>query len=152
VNLQVDLFEGNLRIVYARDAEVSISVGSQNAAVLDLESLSTELVVAQTGNHIAVSEGSGAGNTNLKLTYSIAVPYRTGVHALVQRGEQTIRGIMGPVRAETGMGDIEVSYISLGVVATTQTGNLNFEVVGGKIEAHTAHGATVWPSSKEWPP
>jgi DUF4097 and DUF4098 domain-containing protein YvlB len=140
VNLQVDLLEGDLRIAYARDGEVSISLAAQNAAGLDLESLSTRLVVAQTGNRVEVWERPGAGSETLKLTYTIDVPYRTAVDASVRRGKQTITGVMGPVTAMTGVGDIEVSYISLGVVATAQTGNLNFEVVGGRIEAIARQG------------
>jgi hypothetical protein len=141
VSLRVDFLEGDLRIGYARDGEITFSVAAEDSTSLDLESLSSRLVMTQTGNSFEIWERPGAGSQNLRLTYAIDVPYRTEVHGSVRRGKQTITGIMGPVSAETGIGDIEVSYISLGVVATARTGNLNFEVVGGKIEAHTGHGA-----------
>ena len=140
VSLQVDLVEGDLRIAYSHDGEVSVSVTAQNVAIIDPESLSTRLVIAQTGNRIEVSERPGSESPNLKLAYTIDVPYRTEVHASVQRGKQTVTGIMGPVMADVGVGDIKASYISLGVAAEARTGNLSFEVVGGRIEARTDQG------------
>jgi len=141
VSLQVDLLDGDLRIAYARDGEVAVSVAAQNASSMDQQSLSTWLVMAQTGNRLEVRERPVVGSQNLKLTYMIDVPYRTEAHTSVRRGKQTITGIMGPVSAETGVGDIEVSYISLEVDAHAHTGNLTFEVVGGRIEARSVQGA-----------
>jgi len=140
LSLQVDLREGDLRIAYARDGEASISVAVQNASGIDLTSLATRLVLTQTGNRLEVRERPGTSSPTLKLTYTIDVPYRTEVHASLQRGRQTITGIMGPVSAEVGDGDIELSYISLGAAADARTGNLSFEVVGGRIEARTGQG------------
>ena len=139
VILQVDLLGGDLRIAYAHDGEVSISISAQNASSTDLESLSTRLVMAQSGNQLDVWERPGPGH-NPKLTYSIDVPYRTEVHTSLRRGKQTITGLMGPVTGEIGVGDIEASYISLGVTTRARTGNLIFEMVGGSIEARTDHG------------
>ncbi len=116
VSLQLDLLDGDLRIAYARDGEVSISVSAQSAFSIDPDS------------------------ANLKLAYAIDVPYRTEVHASVGHGKQTITGIMGPVNAEVGDGDVDLSYVSLGVSAQARTGNLSFEVVCGRIEAHTGQG------------
>lgn len=140
VNLQVDLLEGDLRIAYGRDGEVAISVASQNASSLDLQSLSTRLVMAQSGNRLEIWERPALGGQNLQLTYTIDVPYRTEVHASLRRGKQIITGIMGPVSTEVGVGEVEVSYISLGVSAQSRTGDLNFDVVGGRIEAQTFQG------------
>jgi hypothetical protein len=143
VNLKIDLLEGDLRIAYARDGQVSISVAAENASDMDLESLSTRLMMAQTGNHLELGERPDPGAQNLKVTFTIDVPYRTEVHTSLQRGKQTITGIMGPVNAESGIGNIEVSYVSLGVTATARTGNLNFEAVGDRIEARTGHGNVI---------
>jgi len=141
VGLRLDLLEADLRVGYARDGEIAVSVATQDATSLDLESLSSRVVTAQTGNNLEIWERPGAGSPNLKLVYTIDVPYRTEVHASVQRGRQTITGIMGPVSAETGIGDIDVSYIAQDVTATTRMGNLNFEVVGGRIKARSGQGA-----------
>ena len=140
LRLQVGLLEGDLRIGYARDGEIAVTVAAQDATRLDLETLASRLVIAQSANNLEIWERPGTGSQNLNLTYTIDVPYRTEVHASVRRGKQTITGIMGPVSAETGIGDIEVSYISLRVAVTARTGNLNFEVVGGRIEARTGQG------------
>ena len=140
VSLRVDLLDGDLRIAYARDGEVSISVTAQGAFSSDPESLSTRLVIVESGDRVEVREQPGADSRNLRLTYAIDVPYRTEVHASLRHGKQTITGIMGPVNAEVGDGDVDLSYVSLGVSAHARTGNLSREVVGGRIEAHTGQG------------
>jgi len=117
VSLQVDLLDRDLRIAYARDGEVSISATAQSAFSIDPESLSTRLVIAQSGNRVEVREQPSADSPNLKLAYAIDVSYRTEVHASVGRGKQTITGIMGPVNAEVGDGDVDLSHVSLGVSA-----------------------------------
>jgi len=139
VSLQVGLLAGDLHIAYARDGQLSITVTAYPTSD-DLESLKGHLVIAQSGNHLQVSDRPAPADQKVRLTYKIDVPYRTEVHSSVQRGKQTIAGIMGPVTAEGGVGDIEVSYISLGANAQVRTGNLSFEAVGGRIEAGTGEG------------
>jgi len=97
-------------------------------------------VIAQSEDRVEVREQPGADRRNLRLTYAIDVPYRSEVHASLRHGKQTITGIMGPVNAEVGDGDVDLSYVSLGVSAHARTGNLSREVVGGRIEAHTGLG------------
>jgi len=58
----------------------------------------------------------------------------------VDNGNQTITGIMGPVKAETARGDIKVSYVSKSVAAVTGTGNLDLRVISGRIAARTVNG------------
>lgn len=140
VSLQVDLLEGDLHIAYARDGEVSFSATGQDLSGPNRESLSNRLVVMQSGNRLEIRERPDARDQNLALIYRLDVPYRTKVHASVRHGKQTISGIMGPVNANLNVGNIEISYISLGVAAKSQAGNLNFDVVGGRIEAQTGQG------------
>jgi hypothetical protein len=140
VSLDVVLVDGDLRIAYARDGVVDVSLAAQNATTLDPQSLSSRLVVAQSGNRLELREQTLPGDQELKLTYTIDVPYRTAVHTSIRRGRQKITGILGPVNTDVGQGDAEISYVSLGVAAHAQTGNLSFEVVGGKIEARTGQG------------
>jgi DUF4097 and DUF4098 domain-containing protein YvlB len=140
VSLLVELREGDLRIAYAREGEVSISAVPQDASNIDLESLATRVAITQAGNRVEIRERRGSDNQSLKLTYTIDVPYRTEIRSSVQHGNQTMTGVMGPVSAKGGSGDIEVTYISLGVVASAQTGNVSCEVVGGRIEVRTGAG------------
>src|SRR5215472_129720 len=65
VSLQVDLLDGDLRIAYARDREVSISVTAQSAFSVDPESLSNRLVIAQHGDRVEVREQLGAESPSL---------------------------------------------------------------------------------------
>jgi len=107
---------------------------------VDPESLSNRLVIAQSEDRVEVREQPGADSRNLKLSYAIGVPYRPELHVSLRHGKQTISGIMGPVNAGVGDGDVDLSYVSLGVSAHARTGNLSFDVVGGRIEAHTGLG------------
>jgi len=48
---------------------------------------------------------------------------------------------MGPVKTQTKKGDIKVSYISKGALAEADSGDLDLEVIGARVEARTGAGA-----------
>jgi len=47
---------------------------------------------------------------------------------------------MGPVKAVVGLGDIKADYITKGLQAETDNGNLYIQVVGERVEAKTGSG------------
>src|SRR5215468_1405728 len=107
------------------------------------ESLAAPISVEQDGNHVQVRSPSGAGSAvdKIRIACRIDVPYRTEVHSVVDNGKQTITGIMGPVKTRTKKGDIKVSYISKGALAEADSGDLDLEVIGARVEARTGAGA-----------
>src|SRR5262249_31684564 len=107
------------------------------------EFLATPISVEQDGNHVWVRNPSGAGSAaeKIRVVCRIDVPYRTEVHSVVDNGKQTVTGIMGPVKTQTKKGDIKVSYISKGALAEADSGNLDLEVIGARVEARTGAGA-----------
>jgi DUF4097 and DUF4098 domain-containing protein YvlB len=68
------------------------------------------------------------------------VPYRTEVTSRLNRGKQNISGILGPGKLATGKGDIKASYISKGLQAEVDHGNLDLQVIGEHVEAKTGNG------------
>src|SRR5215470_16703990 len=145
VTLDVHLSEGELQIAYGRDEQVSIVAIARVPAGTKAgeESLAAPISVEQDGNHVQVRNPSGAGSAaeKIRIACRIDVPYRTEVHSVVDNGKQTVTGIMGPVKTQTRKGDIKVSYVSKGVRAEAGLGNLDFEVIGERVEARTGAGA-----------
>jgi hypothetical protein len=141
VILEVELAEADLQIAYSHDGQVAIGVTVQSpaASAMDEESPGKALIVDQDGNHIHLRDGSH-GRGDIRTTYRIDVPYRTEVHTFVDHGKQSIVGIMGPVQAGAGRGDIKASYISKEVKAQAVSGNLEFQVIGDRVEAQTGRG------------
>jgi len=145
VTLDVHLSEGELQIAYGRDEQVSIVAIARVPASTKAgdESLAAPISVEQDGNHVQVRNPSGAGSAaeKIRIVCRIDVPYRTEVHSVVDNGKQTITGIMGPVKTQTKNGDIKVSYISKGALVEADSGDLDLEVIGARVEARTGAGA-----------
>ncbi len=144
VTLDVELPKGDLQILYNRDGEVSITGIGQTAsgARVDKDFFSATLVIEQNGNRIKIRRvpSTAYADGNLNLVYRLDVPYRTDVTSTVNNGKQTITGIMGPVKAVTGEGDIKASYISRTLSARAERGNLDLQVIGERVEARTGDG------------
>jgi hypothetical protein len=141
--LEVEVASGDIQIVYSRDAEVSIR-GSARSSASGLELghfFEAVLSVEQHGNRLTIRHADKVHpDQSIDVLYRIDVPYRTEVTAKVNHGRQTFTGIMGPVSATGGKGDIKASYISSGVQVQVETGNLDFKVIGEHVEAVTRKG------------
>lgn len=144
VMLEVEVSSGNLQILYGRDGEVSIA-GSAKAspdARMDDNFFPAVLTIQQIGNHLSIRQIPNLAypEEGINVIYRIDVPYRTEVTSRVNRGKQNISGILGPVNAATGNGDIKAAYISKGLRAQVDSGNLDLQVIGEHVEAKTGRG------------
>jgi hypothetical protein len=143
VTLDVQVPSADVQIVYSRDGEVSINATAQASnAGLNGNYFKAVLIITLNENHLELKHvpNSAYPEAGINLRYRIDVPYRTQVTAKVDRGKQTISGIMGPVRAVANRGDIQASYVSRGVQAETRQGNLDFRVIGERVGASTGTG------------
>src|SRR5262252_3936054 len=144
VTLDVRLPEADLQFVYRRNDQVSITAFAQDLSLArgNHQFSGPGLAVEQQGNHVQIRNQSGTAPSagKIRITCRIDVPYWTEVSSSVDNGNQTITGIMGPVKAETARGDIKVSYVSKSVAAVTGTGNLELRVISGRIAARTVNG------------
>jgi DUF4097 and DUF4098 domain-containing protein YvlB len=100
------------------------------------------LTIEQEGNHLTIRHvpSPAYSEDGIRVLYRIDVPYRTQVTTRVNRGKQNISGILGPVKAVAGNGDIKAWYISKGVQAEVDHGNLDLQVIGEHVEAKTGNG------------
>jgi hypothetical protein len=142
--LDVEVPSGDLQILYGREGQVSISgVAKASAgAKLDDNFFPAVLTIEQEGNHLTVRHvpSPAYSEEGVRVLYRIDVPYRTEVTSRLNRGRQNIRGILGPVKAVAGNGDIKASYVSKGLQARVDNGNLDLQVIGEHVEAKTGRG------------
>ena len=144
VTLDVDVPYGDLKILYGREGQVSISGFAKATAgeKVDDSFFTTAVSIEQHGNHIAIHQRPKTADRkeDIKILYWIDVPYRTEVTSRLGQGQQTIRGILGPVNAVTEKGDIAAAYISRGLQAQVGRGNLDLQVIGEHVAATASSG------------
>ena len=144
VTLDVEVSSAELEVLYSRDGEVSIKgIARASAdAKLDDNFFNAALAIEREGNHLKIRHVSNPAYPEklINTVYRIDVPYRTEVVSVVGHGKQTFTGIMGPVRAMTGMGDLKASYISKGLHAQVDHGNIDLHVIGDHVDAKTGDG------------
>jgi len=147
VVLDVALSRGNLQVMYSRDGQVAITAYGQatNGGKLDAQYFKSLIAVEQRGNHIQLRDVPQTEVLQNQKTphYRIDVPYRTTVTSSVGIGAQAFSGIMGPVDALGGKCDIKASYLSKGLRAQVERGNLEIEVIGERVEAKTGNGNVI---------
>ncbi len=144
VQLDVSLSSGDLQVIYSRDGRVVITAygTGPNGARLDPQYLGSLIEAEQRGNRIRLRDvpQSKMPQPRRALHFRIDVPYRTSVSAQVDSGSQAFTGIIGPVDAVGGRCDIKASYVSKGVRAQVESGNLDIEVIGERVQAKTGSG------------
>ncbi len=147
--LDIEVDTGDLQILYGRDGQVSLSGFAKAFAGVKLDDhfFASVLSIDQQGNDLRIRQvpnlASSDSAKGISVRYRIDVPYRTEVTARVKHGDLNISGILGPVKATGGKGDIKVSYISKAVQVQTEQGNLDLQVIGERVEATTASGNIV---------
>lgn len=144
LTLDVEIPRGDLRILYGREGQVSIAGVAKASAdgKLDDNFFPAVLAIEQAGNHLTIRHVASPAYSEegIRVLYRIDVPYRTEVTSRLNRGKQNISGILGPVKAVTTRGDIKASYISKGLQAEVDHGNLDLQVVGERVEATAGSG------------
>jgi Putative adhesin len=144
VVLSVEMRHGDVEILYSRDGQVSITAVGQAAgeSMLGDNFFLTTLAIEQSGNHVTLRQISNAvySEEKIKVRLRIDVPYRTEVNSIVAEGKQTIRGVLGPVQARSGKGDIKASYVSKTLRAATGKGNVELQMIGEHVDAKVVNG------------
>jgi hypothetical protein len=144
VTLDVELPNGDLQILYGRDGQVSISAVAKASADarLDDNFFPRVFTVDQKENHLTLRHvpNPASPEEGVSVLYRIDVPYRTEVISRLNRGNQNISGILGPVKAAAHSGNIKASYVSQGLRAQVDNGNLDIQVIGEHVEARSGKG------------
>ncbi len=144
VVLEADISQADLQISYSRDGQITVTASAKaiDGSPLDPDFFEKSLHLEQIGNRFSLRQDPSSVDRSRKVhvALTIDVPYRTELTSNVAQGRQAITGIMGPVHATSGQGDIQISYIAKGVDARADTGNLDLQVIGEHVAASAGVG------------
>lgn len=77
---------------------------------------------------------------SITISYEVVVPTATRLKCQTGSGDQTIRGISGPLELSAASGKIKASGIASDVVASTGSGEIELESVRGKVRVSSGSG------------
>lgn len=98
--------------------------------------------VEQDGNVIRIGRlREKALSRNVSISYELIVPVKTSLRADTGSGEQSIRGLSGPVDVGTGSGNIAIANIGDDVKADTGSGDIRLVSIKGAVRADTGSGS-----------
>jgi hypothetical protein len=142
--LDVSVPAGDVTISFARPGEILVGATARgegdHAAPRDF--FQDSLKVEKDGNHVLVRfvpSARYAGRV-FKVAYTISVPNWIEVNSTVGNGRQSVLGVMGPVKLESGSGDIKTAYITTTLEARTGNGNIDVVRVGAAARVETGAG------------
>jgi putative adhesin len=141
--LDVAVPNGNVTISYAHAGELSVSATAQAPeSEIPGDFFDRGLVVEREGDHVKVKFNSSATPSEEipRISYTINVPNWIEINSDVGIGNQSISGVMGPVRAVTGKGNLNIQYITNDLEAKTGSGDITVIRVGTAAKAETGSG------------
>jgi DUF4097 and DUF4098 domain-containing protein YvlB len=95
--------------------------------------------VEQRGDTIRIGKDMSR-MSNLSIFYTIQVPRDTEVSSNLASGAQTIRGVRGPVKAQSASGSIRAENIERDAQLTTISGSVSATDIGDDVRISTASG------------
>lgn len=142
--VDVTVPQGDVTISYAHAGEISIAAAAQDTENKDLPAdfFDHGLAIERNGNHVKIQFASDGVRYDkaVRISYTIGVPNWIEVNSSVGSGNQTISGVMGPVKAICGSGDVRVLYITDALEAKTDIGNITVVQVGRAATVETGTG------------
>jgi hypothetical protein len=142
--LDVEVGQGDVTIGYRHAGEISIAA---TARFLDGKPVAQDffdhcLTVRRNGDHVEVraTPATAYSERQLKISYAIDVPNWIEINSKAKNGNQAVAGVMGPVRVESGRGDIRISYVTTTLEAKTGEGNITVIRVGSAAKVETGSG------------
>jgi hypothetical protein len=143
VTLDATLSRGNLTIMEGRDDRVVITAWVRNIRSQPDNPARLPLAVEQDGSHIRLSyvnDPAVKEPAKLDIAVRIEAPHKTEVTSSIGKGDLTMVGIDGPVKAVTTTGNTSISYTLNHVSAQLGTGDLEIEAVSGRVRAVVSNG------------
>jgi DUF4097 and DUF4098 domain-containing protein YvlB len=95
--------------------------------------------IEQRGDTIRIGKDMSR-MSNLSISYTIQVPRDTEVSSNLVSGAQTIRGVRGPVKAQSVSGTIRAEKIERDTQLTTISGSVSATDIGDEVRISTASG------------
>lgn len=98
--------------------------------------------IEQNGNMVRVGHITDPDlRRSVSISYDLVVPQETEIKADSGSGDESIKGVKGPVKADTGSGSIEVSDIEEDAKADTGSGSIRATSIKGSVHADTGSGS-----------
>jgi hypothetical protein len=139
--LSIALSRGDLNIRYSREGEIRISGSTKNLADKSAaeQFFKSGLVITQDKQNVTIRNAPNALDAAVQI--ELDVPYRTELNSVVTgAGNQKLIGITGPAKLQSGEGDIDITFVRLGLVeARTGKGKISCTRVL-QVNAETGEG------------
>jgi hypothetical protein len=117
VVLDIALSRGDLNIRYQREGEIRISGFAKTPADKSAaeQFFKSGLIITQDKQHVTIRSAPNAPDVAVQI--ELNVPYRTELTSVVTGiGNQKVIGIAGPAKLQSGEGDMDVTFVRLGLV------------------------------------
>jgi DUF4097 and DUF4098 domain-containing protein YvlB len=145
IRLELNNAAGDVEITGSADGKVHVHAEVRAAGMgLDnpkkrLDDLLANPPVEQRGETIRIGKEMSR-MSNLNISYTIQVPHDTEVSSNLVSGTQTIRGVRGPVKAQSASGTIRAEKIERDTQLTTVSGSVSATDIGDDVRVSTATG------------
>jgi DUF4097 and DUF4098 domain-containing protein YvlB len=144
--LEINNVSGEVKITAGADdkvhvhADVHTKGGGQEDSQKRLSAIEANPPVEQTPDGVRIGK-SGMRLENTKFDYTIEVPRDTEVASNVASGNQSVRGVRGPVKIQSVSGAIAVADIAGEAQLTSLSGAIAATNIGDAVRASSASGA-----------
>jgi hypothetical protein len=139
VSGEVKITAGDSNAVHVH-ADVHTWGGGQQESQKRLSAIDADPPVEQTSDGVRIGK-SGVRPNNTKFDYTIEVPPDTEVTSNITSGNQSIRGVRGPIKIQSVSGAIAVQDIAGDAQLTTVSGAISATNMGDAVRASNATGA-----------
>jgi hypothetical protein len=144
---------GNIRVRQGNASQVTVYAhiqakdtwfGNGLSAEEKVKRIEAEPPVKQNGNMITIGRIDDRElRRNVSIDYEVTVPAKTKLLTETGSGDQEITGVNGPLRAQTGSGNVIASSITGDARLSTGSGDVRLEDINGRLYAKTGSGNIV---------
>ena len=144
--LEINNVSGEVRITSGASdkihvhADVHTRGGGQRESQKRLSAIAADPPVEQTPDGVRIGK-SGVRPNNTRFDYTIEVPPDTEVASNITSGNQSIRGLRGPIKTQSVSGAIAVQDIAGDAQLTTLSGAISASDMGDAVRASNASGS-----------
>lgn len=96
--------------------------------------------ITQSGDLLRIVRPDASNSGTARINYTIEVPAKTEVRIRTGSGDASLEGIDGPVNADTGSGDVQVSKIRQRVDISVGSGDISARELEGDLSANARSG------------
>jgi DUF4097 and DUF4098 domain-containing protein YvlB len=143
-NIRVRAGDASSVTVYARIKARDNWLRDDLSAAEKVKRIEANPPIKQTGNMITIGRIEDRElRRNVSIDYELTVPSHTKLLTETGSGDQEITNVSGPLRAQTGSGNVVASGIGGDARLSTGSGDVKLDDVSGRLYAKTGSGNIV---------